>query len=182
MLKVCAKDKIPLVNIVRRPEQEALLRSIEKDACIVNQSSPSFMEELVKAIQTTGATLCYDATGGGRLGGDVLTAFEKAGKLKEGTQLYTYGGLDTSPPQRTEEQKKKTKAWVLPQWQPTHMEQAAKNRTRVANEITTTFTSDYVAEVGLQQAVTLAALNVYGATQTGKKYLLNPQKTETAKL
>lgn len=67
-------------------------------------------------------------------------------------------------------------------WQPSHKEQAAANRSRVSKEITSTFTSKYLAEVGMGQAVTMEALSVYGKFETGKKYLINPQKTAQANL
>jgi len=182
LLRVCSKDKIPLVNIVRRQEQEALLRSIDPAAIIVNQSSPSFGADLAEAIKHAGATLAFDATGGGPLSADILNAFDAAGKVKDGVQLYNYGGLDTSPSTMTPAQKKRAGFWLLPMWQSQHKKEFAQNMQRVASEITTTFVTSYTAEVSLAQAVTLQALQVYAKQETGKKYLLNPQATAVSKL
>merc|ERR1712232_33486 len=84
LLRVCIKDNIPLVNIVRRPEQEALLREIDPSAIIVSQSKPTFKEDLAKAIQKTQATLGFDATGGGSLSADILNALDAAGQTRKG--------------------------------------------------------------------------------------------------
>lgn len=182
LMRICLKDKIPLVNIVRRPEQEVLLRSIDPTAIIVNQASPSFHSDLVHAIKQTNATLAFDATGGGSLSADILNAIDAAGMAKKGVQLYNYGRLDTSRSSMTSAQQKRATFWLLPMWQSKHKQQFAENKQRVASEITSTFVSNYTAEVSLEQAVTLQALQVYAKQETGKKYLLNPQSNITSKL
>lgn len=182
LLRICLKDKIQLVNVVRRPEQEAMLRAIDPAAIIVNQSAPNFAADLAKAMKQTNASIAFDATGGGALSSHILDAFDKASQVRDGTQLYNYGMLDTSPSTMTAEQKARTGFWLLPMWQAQHKKEFAENMQRVAREITTTFTSSYTAEVGLPQAVTLPALQIYAKQETGKKYLLNPQATQFAKL
>merc|ERR1712226_1384236 len=97
LLRVCTKDKIPLVCVVRKVEQETMLKSINAHAIVVNQSSPNFVADLAKAMQLTGATLAFDATGGGSLSSNILSAFDQAGQVTDGIQVYAYGGLDTSP-------------------------------------------------------------------------------------
>jgi NADPH:quinone reductase-like Zn-dependent oxidoreductase len=182
MLRVCTHDNIPLVNVVRRPEQEQLLRSINSAAVIVSQASPTFEADLTQAIKQTGATIAFDATGGGALSAQLLDAIDAAGHATEGHQLYNYGALDTSPSTLSKEQRARTGFWLLPMWAAKAKPLFASSMKRVASEITTTFATTYTAEVGMAQAVTLPALQVYARQQTGKKYLLNPFTTAVAKL
>src|SRR6266849_3695417 len=104
--KICLKDGIGLVNIVRSAEQAGILRKIgAKD--IVDSSAPGFMEDLTSALVETGATLAFDAIGGGKLAGQILTCMEiavnKTAKVysRYGStvhkQVYIYGGLDPRP-------------------------------------------------------------------------------------
>jgi NADPH:quinone reductase-like Zn-dependent oxidoreductase len=182
MLRVCMQDSIPLVNVVRRQEQEELLRSIDPDAVVVNQSSPTFEADLAQAVKQTGATIAFDATGGGALSAQLLDAIDSVGHSKEGHQLYNYGALDTSRSTMTPEQKKRAGFWLLPMWAARAKPKFAASMKRVASEITTTFATNYTAEVGLAQAVTLSALQVYAKQETGKKYLLSPQSSAVARL
>lgn len=146
------------------------------------QTSLTFEADLTAAIKQAGATIAFDATGGGALSAQLLDAIDAAGHTKEGKQLYNYGALDTSPSTMTGAQKKRTGFWLLPMWASKDRGKFAESMGRVANEITTTFATTYTAEVGLSQAVAVGALKVYAKQQTGKKYLLNPQATEIAKL
>ena len=104
--RLCLADGVPLVSVVRRPEQAALLRS--QDARhVVDSSSPGFASALADALAETGATLAFDATGGGPLAGQILAAMEAAitrgvqglGRYGSAThkQVYLYGNLDPSP-------------------------------------------------------------------------------------
>ncbi len=88
MVRVCMADDTQLVNVVRRHEQEELLRSINPDAIIVSQASASFQEDLCEAIISTGASIGFDATGGGSLSAQILDAIDAAGQTKSGLQLY----------------------------------------------------------------------------------------------
>jgi NADPH:quinone reductase len=184
--KVCQADGIALVNIVRRPEQAELLRSIGA-AHVCDSSSPTFMEDLIAALSATGATIAFDAIGGGKLAGQILTAMEAAAvaTAKEYSrygssthkQVYIYGGLDRSP---TELNRSFGMAWGLGGWLLTPFLQkigpdaAEQLRQRVAAEITTTFASSYTAEVNLAQALSLDAIAAYGRQATGEKYLVLP--------
>ena len=186
--KICMKDGIALVNIVRKPEQEAILREIGAKY-IVNSSAPSFMDDLTKALAETGATLAFDAIGGGKLAGQILTCMEAAINLtaKEYSrygsathkQVYIYGGLDRAP---TELNRAYGMAWGVGGWLLTPFLQkigfadAQKLRERVAAELKTTFASKYTREVSLAEALSLDAINVYGKQATGEKVLILPQK------
>ncbi len=104
--KICLKDGIDLVNVVRSAEQEKLLRDIGAKY-VVDSSKPSFMEDLIGACAATGATLGFDAIGGGKLAGQILAAMEIALNSKPGAysrygsathkQVYIYGRLSMEP-------------------------------------------------------------------------------------
>lgn len=188
LVKLCKKDGIPLVNVVRRPEQAELLRSIGAEY-VCDSSSPSFMAELTDAVDVTGATIAFDAIGGGRQGGQILAAMEAAAvrNMPEYSrygstthkQLYIYGGLDRGP---TEFNRSFGMAWSMGGWLLTPFLQrigpaaAQTLRERVASEVTTTFASHYTREVSLAEALSLEAIAIYGKQATGEKFLVAPQK------
>jgi NADPH2:quinone reductase len=186
--KICMKDGIDLVNIVRKPEHEALLRALgAKYVC--NSTSPTFMEDLTQALAETGATLAFDAIGGGKLAGQILTAMEAAinRTAKEYSrygstvhkQVYLYGGLDRAP---TEFTRGFGMSWGMGGWllfpflQKVGAAEADRLKQRVASELKTTFASHYTREVSMAEALQLDAISVYGKASTGEKYLLNPNK------
>jgi NADPH2:quinone reductase len=186
--KICLSDGIELVNIVRRPEQAALLSEIgAKYVC--DSSASTFTSDLTDALVATGATLAFDATGGGKLAGQILTCMEIAAN-KTATeysrygstthkQVYIYGGLDRSP---TEFNRNFGMAWGIGGWlltpflQKVGFEAGQVLRQRVAAEIKTTFASHYAREVSLAGALQLDAIAEYGKQATGEKYLINPNK------
>ena len=186
--KLCNKDSIGLVNIVRKPEHVKLLKSIGA-VHVCDSSAPTFMDDLTNALVATGATLAFDATGGGKLAGQILTCMEIAANktAKEYSrygstthkQVYIYGGLDRSP---TEFNRNFGMAWGIGGWLLTPFLQkigpaeAQKLRERVASEIKTTFASKYTKEVSLVEALQLGEIAVYGKQATGEKYLINPNK------
>jgi len=188
LVKICLKDEIPLVNIVRKPEQAALLKKLGA-AHVCDSSSPAFTDELTEALAATGATIAFDAIGGGRLAGQILAAMEAAAArtAKEYSrygstvhkQVYIYGGLDRGP---TELHRTFGMAWGLGGWlltpylQKIGLEGQQKLRERVAAEIKTTFASHYTKEVSLAQALSADEIRVYGKQATGEKYLINPNK------
>lgn len=186
--KICLKDGIGLVNIVRKPEQTAILEAIgARHVC--DASSPAFMAELTDAISATGATIAFDAIGGGKLAGQILTCMEAAlnRDAKEYSrygstthkQAYIYGGLDTGP---TEFTRNFGMTWGMGGWllfpflQRIGAEAAAALRRRVAAELTTTFASKYAAEISLVEALQPEVMALYAQRATGAKYLINPNK------
>jgi len=188
LVKLCNADGVPLVNIVRKPEQEALLRGIgAKFVC--NMTAPTFRDDLTNALVETGATLAFDAIGGGKQAGQILACMEIAANktAKEYSrygstthkQVYIYGGLDRAP---TEFNRAFGMAWGIGGWlltpflQKIGAEAAQKLRERVAREIKTTFASHYTKEVSLAEALQLGEIAVYGKQATGEKYLINPSK------
>jgi NADPH:quinone reductase len=186
--RICIKDKIGLVNIVRKPEQEALLKS-QGAAHVCNASSPTFMEDLTQALVATGATIAFDATGGGKLAGQILSCMEAAlnRTAKEYSrygstthkQVYLYGSLDTGP---TEFNRNFGMAWGMGGWllfpflERIGPEAAQALRRRVVAELKTTFASHYAKEISLFEALQPHEIVVYGRRATGTKYLINPNK------
>ena len=191
LVKICKDDDIPLVNIVRKQEQVDLLKDIGAEH-ICNTSDPDFMESLVSALVATGATLGFDATGGGNNGelpGQILAAMEVAANkmAKEYSrygsdtykQVYIYGGLDQSP---TILKRSYGMSWGLGGWLLTPMigrigmEKFQAMRARVAKEIKTTFASTYANEVSFEEMLQPETIKSYAKQATGQKYLVNPQK------
>ncbi|HEV3499436.1 MAG TPA: zinc-binding dehydrogenase [Bradyrhizobium sp.] len=186
--KICLKDGIGLVNIVRSGEQADILRKIGAKH-IVDSSAPTFMDDLTNALVETGATLAFDAIGGGKLAGQILTCMEiavnKTAKVysRYGSsvhkQVYIYGGLDLRP---TELNRAFGMAWGVGGWlltpflQKIGPSEGARLRQRVVDELKTTFASHYTQVVSLQEALQLNHIAVYGKRATGEKYLINPNK------
>ena len=186
--KICLKDGIPLVNIVRNEEQAAILRKIGAKYA-VDSAAPSFMDDLTQALADTSATLAFDAIGGGKLAGQILTCMEAAinknAKVysRYGSnvhkQVYIYGSLDTRP---VEINRAFGMAWGVGGWLlfPFLMKigpvDGKRLRERVVDELKTTFASHYTKVVSLQEALDLANIAIYGKRSTGEKFLINPNK------
>jgi NADPH2:quinone reductase len=186
--RICIKDGVSLVNIVRKREQEELLRGMgAKYVC--NSASPTFMEDLTQALAATGATIAFDAVGGGKLASQILTCMEAAANAKATEysrygsathkQVYIYGVLDRAP---TELARNYGMAWGVGGWlltpflQKIGAEAAQKLRERVVAELKTTFASRYAKEISLAAALQLENVAAYGKFGTGEKYLINPSK------
>jgi len=184
--KICLKDGVDLVNIVRSADQAALLRGIGAKH-VVDSSAPSFKNDLNAALVATGATIAFDAIGGGKLAGQILAGMEFAANQAAGgfnrygssvhKQVYIYGGLDTGP---TELTRNFGMAWGLGGWllmpflQRVGPVEAQRLRDRVAAELKTTFASHYSKVISLAEALDPAHIAVYGKRATGTKYLINP--------
>ncbi|VTU22142.1 putative NAD(P)H quinone oxidoreductase, PIG3 family [Variovorax sp. PBL-H6] len=186
--RICLADGVELVNIVRRKEQAEILRTIgARHVC--DASAPTFMDDLTEALAATGATLAFDAIGGGKLAGQILNAMEAA-LLRKATeysrygtpihkQVYIYGGLDRSP---TEFTRGFGMTWGMGGWllfnflQKVGPEDGARLKARVAAELKTTFASRYTKEVSLREALRPEEIAVYAKQATGEKYLLNPNR------
>jgi NADPH2:quinone reductase len=186
--RICIADGIGLVNIVRKPEQATLLKGLgAKYVCV--SSAPTFLDELTDAIAATGATLAFDATGGGWLAGQILGCMEAAisrkatGYSRYGStthkQVYLYGGLDTSP---TEFVRNFGMAWGIGGWlvfpflQTVGAARTAQLKQRVADELKTTFASHYQREISLVEALSLEAIAAYDQRATGAKFLIVPNR------
>lgn len=193
LVKLCLQDGVPLVNIVRKPEQEELLRSLGA-VHVCNTALPSFEADLAEALKETGATLAFDATGGGRLADQVLTAMERA--IQATTpgdyspygstvhkQVYLYGGLDHRPVSLSKEF---GLAWGVGGWLVTSflagagMETLVRLRSRVAAELTTTFASTYTRQVSLFEMLEPDVVASYAKQATGEKFLLTPNVADHA--
>ena len=186
--RICLKDGVQLVNIVRTQQQADLLRAAgAKHVC--NSASPSFVDDLTDALAATGATIAFDATGGGKLAGQILGCMEAAinrsakeyNRYGSAThkQVYIYGGLDMGS---TEFNRNFGMSWGMGGWllfpflQKIGPAAVQALKSRVASELKTTFKSSYSKEVSLVQALQLDMIAQYGKRATGEKYLINPSK------
>ena len=191
--RICIADGIDLVNIVRKPEQEEILRELGAKY-VVNSSADSFADDLTAAIEATGAYLAFDATGGGHMANTILTCMERAATKgmeynRYGSdtlkKVYVYGRLDLSPIQLTAAYgfAFSVSGWLLtPFLQRIGIPRMIELRERVAAEINTTFASHYTAEVSMEEALSLDTLRVYSQRQTGQKYLINPHKQGSSRI
>ena len=186
--RICLKDGVGLVNIVRKQAQEDMLRAMGA-VHVCNSSAPTFMADLTKALVATGATIAFDAIGGGRLAGQILSGMEAAASQTASEysrygstihkQVYIYGGLDRGP---TEIVRNFGMTWGMGGWlmfpflQKIGFDAAQKLRERVVAELKTTFASTYSTEVSLAEALQLDNIAVYSQHATGAKYLVNPNK------
>ncbi|GAA0853952.1 zinc-binding dehydrogenase [Aliiglaciecola litoralis] len=187
--KICLAEDVPLVNIVRKAEQVDILKKIGAKY-IVNSSADSFKQDLYKALEETGATLAFDAIGGGTLVSDILTAMEMVGSKdakgfntygsESNKQVYIYGGLDFSP---TTLNRAYGMTWGIGGWLlmrflgKLELPKVLALHKRVANEINTTFAIDFSAELTLEEAMQPKNIAQYFAKKTGEKYLINPSKS-----
>ena len=188
LIKICLDEDVPLVNIVRKEEHVDMLNGLgAKFVC--NSSKETFMQDLVSALVETGATIGFDATGGGKLSGQILTAMEVAANQtateynRYGSntfkQVYIYGGLDRSP---TTLNRAFGFSWGLGGWLLTPFigrigpERFEELKQKVADEIKTTFASHYTKEISLEEVLQPENINVYSKQATGEKYLVNPNK------
>ena len=191
LIKICQIDGIPLVNIVRKNEQVEILKGIGAKY-ICNTNEPDFMESLINALVETGATLGFDATGGGNDGelpGQILTAMEVAANKNSEQysrygsetykQVYIYGGLDQNP---TILKRSYGMSWGLGGWLLTPVlgkigvERVQEMRERIAKEIKTTFASKYAGEISFEEMLQPEIINSYAKQSTGNKFLVNPHK------
>jgi NADPH:quinone reductase-like Zn-dependent oxidoreductase len=186
LVRLCRDEGIALVNVVRRPEQEELLRALGA-RYVVAASSATFMSDLVAAVSATSATLAFDATGGGSLASQILSAMEAAATdpgapySRYGStthkQVYVYGGLDPRPLVLT---RNFGFAWgvggflVTTYLQRLSPDALAALRHRVATSLTTTFASAYTREVSLDDALEPAVIARYARQATGEKFLITP--------
>ncbi|MGB5446508.1 MAG: zinc-binding dehydrogenase [Psychromonas sp.] len=185
--RICIADGIDLINIVRKAEQETLLRDMGAKY-VVNSSSESFIADLTAAIIETGATIAFDPIGGGQLTSDILNCMEVAAArdMEEHTiygsdtfkQVYIYGALNRGPITLN---RNFGFAWGVNGFLLFNAlgKLGAKTvmamRNRVADEITTTFASHYTHEVSLAEVLQLQSIAAYSKQATGEKYLITPQ-------
>jgi NADPH:quinone reductase-like Zn-dependent oxidoreductase len=186
--KICLEDGIPLVNVVRSAEQATLLRGIGAKH-VVDSTSARFTEELTQALVETGATIAFDAIGGGKLASQILTGMEMAlnktaaqySRYGSTThkQVYIYGSLNTGAVELT---RNYGMAWGVGGWLLTPFLQKigrpdqVRLRERVVNSLKTTFASHYTKVVSLPEVLDLKNIAVYGKRATGEKFLINPNK------
>jgi NADPH:quinone reductase len=186
--RICISDGVKLVNIVRKPDQAALLKA-NGATYVCDTSTPTFMSDLTEALVATGATIAFDAIGGGRLAGQILSCMEAAinrtakeySRYGSAThkQVYLYGALDTSP---TEVVRNFGMAWGMGGWllfpflQKIGKARAQELRARVSAELKTTFASHYSHRLSMAEALRLDNIAVYNKRATGEKVLIEPHR------
>ncbi|WEJ99873.1 MAG: zinc-binding dehydrogenase [Candidatus Sphingomonas phytovorans] len=186
--RICIADGVPLVNVVRSEAQAKILTDIGAKY-VVDSTAPDFRNKLVDALMETGATLAFDAVGGGPLAGQLIAAMEVAATRKMTSysrygstthkQVYIYGVLDTRP---TEIGRNTGMAWGVGGFLLTYFlmkagqETGQRMRARVAAELTTTFASHYTSEISLAEALQPETIAAYARKATGEKFLINPNK------
>jgi NADPH2:quinone reductase len=191
--RICLKQQIGLVNIVRNTTQEEMLRA-QGALYVCNSAAPTFTDDLTQALAVTGATLAFDAIGGGTLAGQILSCMEAAINRRPGSQkpstysrygsavhkqVYIYGGLDTGPTvfSRSFGMTYGIGGWLLfPFLNKIGPAETQRLKARVAAELKTTFVSHYAGEISLFEALRLDKIAIYNRRATGEKYLINPSK------
>ncbi|MCC4834794.1 zinc-binding dehydrogenase [Shewanella sp. 10N.7] len=185
--RICIADGVDLINIVRKAEQETLLRDMGAKY-VVNSSSDTFLADLTAAIIETGATIAFDPIGGGQLTSDILNCMEVAAArdMTEHSvygsdifkQVYIYGALDRRPITLN---RNFGFAWGINGFLLFNAlgklgtKTVIAMRQRVAEEISTTFASHYTHEVSLAEVLKLQSIASYSKQATGEKYLITPQ-------
>ncbi|MGR3982075.1 MULTISPECIES: zinc-binding dehydrogenase [Pseudoalteromonas] len=185
--RICIADGVDLINIVRKPEQEKLLRDMGAKY-VVNSSNDTFLADLTAAIIETGATIAFDPIGGGQLTSDILNCMEVAATrdITEYSvygsdtfkQVYIYGALNRGPITLN---RNFGFAWgvngflLFNALGKLGTNTVIAMRKRIADEITTTFASNYTHEVSLPEALQLQSIEAYSKHATGEKYLIKPQ-------
>ena len=187
--KICLADKIPLINIVRTETQADILRSIGAIHILVSGEA-DFRAKLTDLIEATGATIAFDAIGGGALGSDILQAMERAAIRQAARydrygsdmfkQLYLYGALDPAP---TMLQRLgfgwqwSVSGWLLfPFLRSIGVSGEDRLRKRIGDELTTTFASRYKTVIGLGETLQPSILRAFSSKSTGEKYLIDPTR------
>ena len=191
--KICLDDGVPLVNIVRSEAQAKILTDIGATH-VLDSTASDFRSRLADALAETGATIAFDAVGGGTLGSDILQAMEQAANRTAGEysrygsntfkQLYIYGALDLSPTVLNRLAygfQWSVSGFLLTPWmQKAPKEIVQRMRQRVLDELMTTFASHYTATIGLAEALQPEVVKAYERKATGEKYLIDPTRTASA--
>ncbi len=188
LVKICASEKVPLVNVVRSAAQVALLRELGAEH-VLDSTTPTFQVDLIEAMKKTGATLAFDAIGGGKLAGQILFAMESAAVSQMTTysrygspkhkQLYVYGALDLTA---TEIPRAIGLAWGVSGFLVTYFlqtlapEDVMRMRMRIVDELTTTFASHYTDTISLRDVLDPQKIAAYTKKSTGSKVLVDPSR------
>ena len=186
LVKLCREEGVPLVNVVRKPEQAELLRGLGATH-VVDTSATSFLQDLTQAVTATGATIAFDAIGGGKLVNQILIAMETAALAKGGAynrygsathkQVYIYGMLDTGP---TELTRSYGFDWGVAGFlMPVVLQKLGPERTQalraqVVAGLKTVFASHYTRRISLAEALQRDVMIAYNRRATGEKYLIVP--------
>jgi len=192
LVKACQQEHFPLINIVRKQDQVDILKSIGAKY-VLNSSSSSFLSDLENAIAETGIYLAFDATGGGTLIDNILTAMEKASSRGQPfrpygspilKKVYIYGGLDPNPTilSRGFGIRYSVNGWLVWDYLTKFPEKIPEFEKRIVQNLKTTFKTTYDKEISLSDALDSQTLKNIARMATGEKYLVNPNKAGQSKL
>lgn len=186
LVKLCQIEGMPLVNIVRRSDQVETLRALGAEH-VLDSSTPSFQDDLVAALTATGATVAFDAIGGGAMAGDLLDAMEAAAIARGASvsrygttvdkNVYIYGRLDFSPVVLGRDVGMR---WGVAGWmsgqisQRLGAEKVTQLRARIPGELKTTFASEFTREVSLAEILKPDVLAAANRRATGEKFVILP--------
>ena len=188
LVKLCIAEGVELVNVVRSADQAKLLKDLGAEH-VIDSTSSSFSDDLTDAIAQAGATIAFDAVGGGRMASQILWSMEAALNRKATSysrygssvhkQVYIYGGLDTRPTELAHSFGLAwgVNGWLLPPFlEKVGPETADRLRARVAADLKTTFASHYTAEISLAEVLQPEVIAAFARKATGEKYLIVPTK------
>jgi NADPH:quinone reductase-like Zn-dependent oxidoreductase len=188
LVRVCAEDGIELVNVVRRAEQADLLRGMGA-RYVVNSTEPTFAKDLAAAVCATGATIAFDAIGGGDMAGTLHRAMEEAEAAKMPAyspygsptpkHVHIYGYLDRSP--TVLDVDAYGMQWNVGLWfQGATLAKVSQERVgallgRVIAGLNGPFASHFAHVVSLDQMLDPEVMAGYARQATGEKYLIDPR-------
>jgi len=186
LAKLCLKEGVPLVAIVRNDAQAKILTDIGLTH-VIDSSKDDFMPKLIDALAETGATLGFDAIGGGKMANYILLAMEQAA-AKRGAefsvygstvdkQVYIYGRLDTGETILTSGYGLYwgVGGWLLtPHLEKVGMERMVEMRMFSVAERNGIFASEYTSEISLTDMLDPEICKAYDKKATGEKFLVVP--------
>jgi NADPH:quinone reductase-like Zn-dependent oxidoreductase len=177
LLRVCQEDGIAMVAVVRRAEQAAVLTALGADH-VCNSADPDFAAQLRAAIAETGATVAFDAIGGGATPALLLEAMAAERVSADGLRIFMHGRLDAAP--LALDPARYGASWGLRHWALPHVlarlgpDRTARMLARVLAGIETTFATAYSHELSLAEACDHETTQAYIRMATGAKVLINP--------
>jgi NADPH:quinone reductase-like Zn-dependent oxidoreductase len=185
LVRVCAEDGVPLINVVRSPAQAELLRGMGA-RWVLDSTAPGYFDDLVAAIRETGLPLAFDAIGGGTQAATIFSAMEAVAGADipyspygsyQRKKVRIYGMLDPAPTvlERSFGFSWELSGFILPEFLGTAgPERLGQMRARITAGLGTTFASRFGTRVPLDQMLERDQVLAYARMQTGHKALVVP--------
>jgi NADPH:quinone reductase len=169
VVRLGQKFRLPVVNVVRRPEQVELLRAMGAEHTL-NSSDPGFDADLRKLCHDLGATISFEAVAG-ETAGRVLSAQPR------GSRMLIYGGLSLKPAEIDPEAlifgEKHVEGFWLSAWL---RRRNLLSQLRVGRQVQAMLSGDLKTEIRARLPLEKAAEAVkqYSSDMTAGKVLLVP--------